>query len=139
MTMLHGDREEARVTMCIVIDYADPCWGGWRRWRSVKTRRWLDTEGERKWRGKPLKSAKSARRTPQHPRASPNKKPPPLPLPAVPAKEENRGGEFQWDKYLLEKQCLLCSFLIYEVLRLKKPSANRQFCDTRLLFFPALL
>lgn len=27
-------------------------------------------------------------------------------------------------------------FLIYEVLLLKIPSANRQFCDTALVFFP---
>lgn len=37
------------------------------------------------------------------------------------------------------KQWLLCSFLIYELLLLKIPSANRQFGDTGLLFFPAFL
>lgn len=40
--------------MCIVIDYADPSsgipflGGGWELDKR-KTRRWLDSEGERKW------------------------------------------------------------------------------------------
>lgn len=50
-----------------------------------------------------------------------------------------RRGDFSETSSSWRQQCPLCSFLIYEVLLLKIPSANRQFCDTGLLFFPAFL
>lgn len=100
MTMRHGDGEEARVTMCIVIDYADPSsenpflegGGGVGGWRSVKQGDgWIAREKEN---GE--ESAKSARRDPPPPH--PNKKSPLLTLPTLSAKEEerkgNRGGGF---------------------------------------------
>lgn len=49
------------------------------------------------------------------------------------------GGAFERDKRLLKKTMAIMLFLIYEVLLLKTPSANRLFCDTGLPFFPAFL
>lgn len=48
-------------------------------------------------------------------------------------------GHFSETSGSCRKQWPLCSFLIYEVLLLKIPSANSHFCDTGLPFFPAFL
>lgn len=47
-----------------------------------------------------------------------------------------RRGDFSETSGSWRQQCPFCSFLIYELLLLKIPSANRQFGDTGLLFFP---
>ena len=79
--------------MCIVIDYADPssgnplkkikCWG----LQEHKTRRWLDSDEERKVVRKPLKKRQIRKKRP------PNKKSSPLTVPTPFAKRgKNKAG-----------------------------------------------
>lgn len=119
--MQHGDREEAWVVHSDRL-----CWSKLRDFpkkNNNKIKCWgLEKHITRRW--LPTLSAKEVKRRRRKGR-----------------KREKRSEEwyFSGTSSSWRNNAYYAPFLIYEVLLLKIPSANRQFCDTGLLFFPAFL